>query len=80
MTTLKQFCSEFDVLYLREDSPCVEGVQHFISSETRFPRDFGKSACFRALEKTMWKQGMLGKEVRDLLIRLADSIIWGKVN
>ena len=56
MTAQKQFCSEFDVLYLTGNNPCVGGVQCLISSATLFPRVIGKGACFRALEKTTWKR------------------------
>ena len=39
---LKQFCNKFDVLYLRENSSWMGGVQHLTSSGALSPGDFGQ--------------------------------------
>lgn len=78
MTKLKQFINKFDVLYSREASPWIGGVQTHTSSETPFPGTLGESEFYLAVLTR--KQGTTGWVVRDFLIRLAGPILQGKVN
>ena len=50
MIKLKPLSYRFDILYSRENSPRVGGLQPFTSSGALFQRDFGQR-LYRALER-----------------------------
>lgn len=70
------FSNEFAVLYSRENSPWMGGVQNFTSSGRLFPGDFGRKLVLQknSLGEAAWKQGMIGQEVRHFLVRLSGPI------
>ena len=59
MIKIKQFSSEFNVLYSRENNPWVGGVQGLTKGGAPFLRDL-RLEFHRALEAARRKQGMVG--------------------
>lgn len=72
----RQVGSEFDVLYSKENSPWIGGVQLFTAIEHSSGEILGKSKCYRAPEAATqkWQDWLLG----DFLVRLVGPAFKGQ--
>lgn len=59
----------------------IHGFGEYSTSQAvgRFPRDLGQESVYKSLEQATWKQGLIGQEVWDFLIRLVGPIFQGKM-